>query len=114
MSVTDDKGDLVPLSSNVVEWVYGNAEYVGSVFGTTNPNRKQLAEYYEHAKSHWHRVSYNSPYRRQAYSWLRASGIKGLDYYWPIGFKEIWFKYLEDAFTFKLKFGDVDDSKQRH
>lgn len=107
MSATDEvEGDLVPLSANVIEWVYGNAEYVGSVFGTTNPTRRQLQDYYENAKSGWHRIKFDHKGRQQAYHWLRDNNIRGLDYYFPIGHREIWFKSLEDAFAFKLKFGE--------
>ena len=106
MSATDDKGDLVPLSSNVVEWVYGNSEYVGSVFGTTNPTRRQLTDYYENAKSRWYRVPFTYKKRQDAYVWLKSNNIQGLDYYFPIGHREIWFKQIEDAFAFKLKFGE--------
>ncbi len=107
MSATKDaEGDLVPLSANVVEWVYGNAEYVGSVFGTGTPTRRQLHDYYENAKQEWLRVKINPRNRRQVYEWLKLNDIRGLDYYFPVGNREIWFKSLEDAFAFKLKFGE--------
>ena len=107
MSATKDaKGDLVPLSANVVEWVYGNAEYVGSVFGTSIPTRRQLHDYYENAKKEWPRVRLDPANRRHVYEWLKLNDIRGLDYYFPIGNREIWFKNLADAFAFKLKFGE--------
>ncbi len=106
MLATDEQGDLVPLSANVVEWVYGNPQYVGSVFGTGNPTRKQLTDYYENAKEKWNRVPFTYRKRQQAYDWLKQNNIRGLDYYFPIGYKEIWFKNIEDAFAFKLKFGE--------
>lgn len=105
---TDDnsEADLVRLSANVVEWVYGNAEYVGSVFGTTNPTRRQLQTYYENAKANWYSVPVEHKNRSVAIEWLKKNNIQGLDYYFPIGYKAIWFKSPEDAFAFKLKFGE--------
>lgn len=113
MSATKNaEGDLVPLSANVVEWVYGNAEYVGSVFGTTNPTRLQLADYYKVAQETWLRVLTKSSHnRKKIYDWLKASDIRGLDYYFPIGYRQIWFKHPQDAFAFKLKFGDFDNGQ---
>lgn len=111
-SVTKEaEGDLVPLSAKVVEWVYGNAEYVGSVFGTTTPTRRQLREYYETAEATWHRIHFNDLYgvRDAVHKWLRSTGIRGLDYFYPIGKRCIWFKYQEDSFAFCLKFGIIDN-----
>lgn len=103
---TDSEGDLIPLSANVVEWVYGSAEYVGSVFGTANPTRQQLQDYYENAKANWHCIPFAYKNRQEATEWLKKNNIQGLDYYFPIGYKAIWFKSPEDAFAFKLKFGE--------
>ena len=106
----NEQGDLVPLSARVIEWVYGNPEYLQSVFGSTSVNRSQLREYYQEAERTWTKVPFNDLYgmREQATSWLRSANIKGLDYFFPFGRKYIWFKSAEDAFAFRLKFGIID------
>ena len=98
------EGDLVPLSAKVIEWVYGDAEYVRSVFGK-EITRVDLKNYYQDAKDTWTEIKgVEETLRPDIHAWLRSTGIQGLDYYHPLGFKAIWFKKPEDAFAFTLKF----------
>ena len=98
---------MVPLSANVVEWVYGNAEYVGSVFGTANPTRQMLQDYYATAVATWHKIPVHHSKRSQVYNWLKSNDIRGLDYYFPVASRVIWLKHDHEAFAFKLKFGET-------
>jgi hypothetical protein len=86
--------------------VYGDLEYIRSVFGRLDINRHDLEQYYIRAKDKWHQASCSPNIRNDFGSWQREVGIKGLDFYAPIGYGTIWFKNLEDAFAFKLKFGE--------
>lgn len=112
MSATDSEGDLVPLSAKVIEWVYGNPEYIGSVFGTNTVTRQMIRDYYQQAEREWHKIYFNDLYgvRDRVHIWLRASKISGLDYFYPLGRKCIWFKDARDAFAFCLKFGIIDNN----
>jgi hypothetical protein len=107
MSATKEaQGDLVPLSAKVVQWVYGDPDYVRSVFGK-EISRADLEMYYQSAKTDWTELTgIEEGLRFDIHSWLRSVDIRGLDYYYPVGFKTIWFKKPEDAFAFKLKFGE--------
>lgn len=100
----EEKGDLLPLSAKVIEWVYGDAEYVRSVFGK-EITRVDLKNYYQDAKETWTEIKgVEETLRLDIHAWLRSIGIRGLDYYYPLGFSAIWFKKPEDAFAFTLKF----------
>jgi len=98
-------GDLLPLSQYVIELVYGDLEYVRSVLGTTDITREELDQYYKRAKDSWHIVEIDVKNRNEHTAWFRSVGIKGLDFYHPLGYKNIWFRNAEDAFTFRLRFG---------
>lgn len=110
MSATNEaEGDLVPLSAKVIEWVYGDREYVRSVFGK-EITRVDLRNYYQDAKEVWTEVKgVEENLRSDIHAWLRSTGIQGLDYYYPLGFSAIWFKKPEDAFAFTLKFNPRGD-----
>ena len=110
MSATNEaEGDLVPLSAKVIECVYGDREYVRSVFGK-EITRVDLRNYYQDAKEVWTEVKgVEENLRSDIHVWLRSTGIQGLDYYYPLGFSAIWFKKPEDAFAFTLKFNPRGD-----
>jgi hypothetical protein len=111
MSVTDDsKGDLVPLSAKVLTWVYGDEEYLRSVFGYANITRQDIILYYEQAKLTWTKVDvkWSESWRYKINDWLKSTNIRGLDYYFPVGHEGLWFKHEQDAFAFNLKFGIID------
>jgi len=103
--------NLVPLSPFVLSMVYGDVELVRSVFGRVDINRFDLDCYYQNAKKMWTEITgIEENLRSDIHTWIRSTGIRGLDYYYPIGFKAIWFAKAEDAFAFTLKFGAKDDS----
>jgi hypothetical protein len=103
-------GDLLPLSPFVLEMVYGDIEHIRSVFGRVDINRYDLECHYNNAKKMWTEIKgVEENLRSDVYSWLRSTGIRGLDYYYPIGFRAIWFAKPEDAFAFTLKFGVKDE-----
>ena len=113
MSATDsnqEEGDLIPLSSRIIQMCYGSEEYIRSVFGTENITRKHIADYYNQAQDTWFKVQvkWSESWRNQITPWLRANNIGSLDYYFPIGREAIWFKHEYDAFAFTLKFGIID------
>jgi hypothetical protein len=113
MSATDsnkEEGDLIPLSSRIIQMCYGSEEYIRSVFGTCNITRQHLADYYESARSTWTKVpvKWSESWRNQITPWFRANNMGALDYYFPVGHDAIWFKYEHDAFAFTLKFGIID------
>ena len=113
MSVTDssqEKGDLIPLSSHIIRMCYGDDDYLRSVFGTEHITRQHIADYYQQAKVNWIKVTvkWSESWRYKITDWLRATNIKSLDYYFPVGHEGIWFKYEQDAFAFNLKFGIID------
>jgi hypothetical protein len=101
--------NLIPLSPYVLNIVYGDDDYVRSVFGTLDITRQDIEYYYQRAKSKWTAISteWAESWRMPIGSWLRENSIKGLDFYFPIGQYTIWFKHEQDAFMFKLKFGDI-------
>jgi hypothetical protein len=113
MSATDInqlEGDLIPLSAFIVAKVYGDAEYLTSVFGTANINRRQLQQYYQQAEQDWCRIPIMRAevWRSKINIWLRENNIGALDYYFPLGQKSLWFKHQTDAFAFALKFAIID------
>lgn len=99
--------NLIPLSPYVLNLIYGSADYVRSVFGTTDITRQDIDQYYQGAKHQWSPIEINKIelHRPAIGSWLRESNIAGLDFYFPIGYDCIWFKREQDAFMFRLKFG---------
>lgn len=113
MSATDInqlEGDLIPLSSRIIQMCYGDEEYIRSVFGTAEITRQHLAVYYDQAQDNWTSISvrWSEVRRAEINSWLRASSIAALDYYFPVNRNAIWFKQDADAFAFTLKFGIID------
>lgn len=106
--VTLGDHNLVPLSPFILNMVYGDDDYVRSVFGTTDITRQDIGQYYQEAKHKWSSIKIDKIelHRPAIGSWLRESNIAGLDFYFPIGHNNcIWFKREQDAFMFKLKFG---------
>lgn len=100
-------GDLIPLSLYVLDMVYGDEQVIKSVFGRTDISRYDLECYYQSAKHNWTEISNVSEIlRRDIGIWARSIQLKALDFYFPIGQKTIWFKNPEDAFAFKLRFGE--------
>jgi hypothetical protein len=97
--------NLVPLSPYVLSVVYGDNEYVRSVFGRLDITRQELEQYYQRAKGKWHTARLLPTMRTEFSLWQREICLRGLDFYAPLGYDTIWFKNLEDAFAFKLKFG---------
>ena len=96
----------MPFRSTTLELVYGDMEYIRSVFGTGEVTREMLGSYYERAKFSWQRCAIPSGYHRGAVTkWCRTVGIRPLHYYAPMDTKTIWFKEATDCFAFKLKFG---------
>lgn len=98
--------ELIPFRTTTLEMVYGDMEYIKSVFGTANITRERLANYYYDAKKMWSKCSI--PYRTDRTSivrWCRSLDIRPLHYYLPLGSKYIWFKDRTDSFAFQLKFG---------
>jgi hypothetical protein len=89
--------------------VYGDEAYVRSVFGTLDITREDLETYYQRAKKMWTEVkNVDESLRPDIHGWVRSIGIKGLDFYYPLGFNAIWFKHEQDAFAFRLKFAIID------
>ena len=100
--------DLIPIRLTTLELVYGNMDYVRSVFGhDTLVTRELIIDYYNNAKHTWSKCDYSpSMHRGLITQWCRHFGIRPLHYYAPAGIKSIWFREPEDAFAFKLKFGE--------
>lgn len=97
---------MVPLSANVVEWVYGNAQYVGSVLGPGPVGREKLIKYYAEARRKWPFVDYTIGITHHEVSaWCKKNCKGNLHYYNPMGTKIVWFKEQSDLFMFRLKFG---------
>ena len=108
ISLAEKEGEeLIPFRPKTLELVYGNMDYVRSVFGDVKVTRMSLMEYYQNARRTWYKCDYpNQSNRSLVTKWCRELSIKPLHYYTPIGEGTIWFKEAEDAFAFKLKFGD--------
>ena len=101
--------NLVPLSPFVLNMVYGDEDYVRSVFGRLDITRFDLECYYQNAKNSWTKVvGVSERIRGDIGLWLRELQIKGLDMYFPLGQNTIWFRHPEDAFAFRLKFAIID------
>lgn len=97
---------LMPYRSTTLELVYGNMEYVRSVFGPVEVTRQMLADYYDNARINWTQFDFPKGYHRsEITNWCRTVGIRPLHYYAPMDCRSIWFRDQEDAFVFKLKFG---------
>ena len=98
--------ELIPLRSTTLELVYGNMEYVRSVFGPKEVTRKMLSDYYQDAHINWFKCDFPAGVHRGTVTrWCRDLNIRPLHYYSPLGLNAIWFKDKEDSFAFKLKFG---------
>lgn len=113
MSATDimqAEGDLIPLSSRILQMCYGGEEYIRSVFGTAEITRRHLSDYYGLAQDTWIQVSVEwcEIRRGEINRWIKANNIATLDYYFPMNRNRIWFKQGADAFAFTLKFGIID------
>jgi hypothetical protein len=80
-------------------------EYVRSVFGPKPVTRIDIIEYYGNAKMTWTEIDYTGIAKSTILKWCRSNGIRPLHYYAPEGMKTVWFKDVEDAFAFKLKYG---------
>ena len=95
----------MPFRSTILEMVYGDMEYIRSVFGPNPIGREDLYEYYDNAKMTWPEVDYTGLAKSTVTNWCKEKGIRPLHYYAPEGMKTVWFKDAEDAFAFKLRFG---------
>jgi hypothetical protein len=105
-SMTIDKERGVPFRSEMLELVYGNMEYVRSVFGPGEITRDTLIDYFDNARTTWSEIDYtHGRTRNEIVKWCRSMNIKPLHYYAPMGTKTIWFKDPESAFLCRLKFG---------
>jgi hypothetical protein len=86
--------------------VYGDMEYVRSVFGPVQITRDMLIDYFDNARVTWSMIDYTQgKTRSELIKWCRTMNIKPLHYYAPMGAKIIWFKEEESAFLCRLKFG---------
>ena len=108
--VTLGDHNLVPLSPFILNMVYGDDDYVRSVFGTTDITRQDIEQYYQKAKLQWRAIKIDRAelHRLAIGAWLRQNKISGLDFYFPINHNCVWFKQDADAFAFTLKFGIID------
>ena len=105
-SMTIDRERGVPFRSEMLELVYGNMEYVRSVFGPGELTRDLIIDYFDLARTTWSEIDYTQgKIRNELVKWCRAMDIKPLHYYAPMGTKTIWFKEAEHAFLCRLKFG---------
>jgi len=105
-SMTIDKERGVPFRSEMLELVYGNMEYVRSVFGPGELTRDIIIDYFDLARTTWSEIDYtHGRTRNEIVKWCRSMDIKPLHYYAPMGTKTIWFKDPESAFLCRLKFG---------
>ena len=96
----------MPFRSTTLELVYGDMEYIRSVFGPIEVTRQMLGDYYDNAKMSWTECEIPAGYSRaSATNWCRVTNIRPLHYYAPMGYKSIYFRDNADAFVFKLKFG---------
>ena len=101
-----DETVLMPFHPTTLMLVYGDMEYIRSVFGPTEVTRQMISDYYDNAKMSW--TECEIPTERQrasATNWCRVANIRPLHYYAPMGYKSIYFRDNVDAFAFKLKFG---------
>lgn len=95
----------MPFRSTTLEMVYGDMEYVRSVFGPEAIGRDDIIEYFDNAKLTWSEIDYtHGKSRSELVSWCKQMNIRPLHYYAPIGMKTIWFKDPESAFLCRLKF----------
>lgn len=108
MSVTKtvhEKGSKIPFSTTTLTLVYGDLEYIRSVFGTDAVTRDMIIEYFEEARASWLRDSYLGISWHSLKHWCNEQGIGRLHYYAPPSGHTIYFKQVEHLFLFKLKFG---------
>jgi len=104
-SMTIDKERGVPFRSEMLELVYGNMEYVRSVFGPVELTRDLIIDYFDLARTTWSEIDYtHGRTRTELVKWCKLMNIKPLHYYAPMGTKTIWFKEPESAFLCRLKF----------
>ena len=118
-SMTIDRERGVPFRSEMLKLVYGDMDYIRSVFGPGEITRDTLIDYFDNAKVTWSKVDLmyrgQLPTVHHCYTqgktridlirWCREMNIKTLHYYAPMGNKTIWFKESETAFLCRLKFG---------
>jgi hypothetical protein len=90
----------------MLQLVYGDMEYVRSVFGPGLITRETLIDYFDLARTTWTGVDYtHGKTRIELLRFCKHMNIKPLHYYAPLGAKTIWFKESESAFLCRLKFG---------
>lgn len=105
-SMTIDKERGVPFRSEMLELVYGDMDYIRSVFGPGELTRDIIIAYFDNAKVTWSKVDYTHYKTRVALvRWCKEMSIRPLHYYAPLGSKIIWFKEPEMAFLCRLKLG---------
>jgi hypothetical protein len=105
-SKTIDKERGVPFRSEMLELVYGDMDYIRSVFGPGKITRDLIIDYFDNATVTWPKVDFTQGKTRlDLVRWCKSMNIKALHYYAPMGQKIIWFKEPETAFLCRLKFG---------
>ena len=105
-SMTIDKERGVPFRSEMLKLVYGDMDYIRSVFGPGEITRDTLIDYFDNAKVNWATVDFTQGKTRvDLIRWCKEMNIKTLHYYAPMCNKTIWFKESETAFLCRLKFG---------
>ena len=106
LNMSEQEGQLMPFRSTTLELVYGDMEYIRSVFGPAEITRGMLSDYYDTARATWQKCAIPKGYHRGTVTnWCKSVGIRPLHYYAPMGEKTIWFKNTLDVFAFNLKFG---------
>ena len=104
--MTIDKERGVPFRSEMLQLVYGDMDYIRSVFGLGELTRDTFIDYFDKAKLTWPKVDYTlGKTRVELIRFCKDMNIKPLHYYAPMGSKIIWFKEAEHAFLCRLKFG---------
>ncbi len=97
---------MIPFSTTTLTLVYGDLDYVRSVFGTDAVTRWMIIDYYQKARETWHKGSYGRVASLEDLKkWCHAQGIGRLHYYVPPGSLDVYFKQAENLFLFNLKFG---------
>lgn len=98
---------LIPFRSTTLELVYGDIDYVRSVFGPGEVSRQDIIDYYDKARAEWAEVEIPVNLSRQdVVRWCRSNKIGSLHFYAPMTCRSVWFANAEDAFAFTLKFGN--------
>jgi len=105
-NIEQEKGSKIPFSTTTLTLVYGELEYIRSVFGTDAVTRDMIIKYFEEARKNWPKATYG---RKMSWEelkcWCIAQDIGRLHYYVPPGTLDVFFKNPKHLFLFNLKFG---------